>query len=427
MIAMQPVACKFDRVIELLTSSKDERRACGVKELVDMCGDEKLPPAITPHATALLAKEPLLFEGGVIERLVDGDVLSRAGVLAVHLGNPGDVTKSYIDGLDDCFSVRALVDCVAEYKASTQGGIAASRARERKFFGRLFSMLEAGSAVFDELDTRVLCVRVVAFVKAGGVGVGWGLIQRLWEKHPDVVSKVLRTRDDSGESIFEFLSPAVVVDEGESMQESEIGNSMNDALVDETLPDGFADMSMGVRYDDGAALAAENDGPWLPPSGGSTPIRGGGEYVSVDMLDPRLMGVDAFLETPKPVRALYEALEALDDKAGGVTEKCMALAELILAVLEEGEIEREEFGKTIAETLGAISCGDCASDEMLARMIFISRNTVTNLTDQGFWFEWFEETVRVILSFLSRVEAVWVYVRVMVVEQGNTGELPDYP
>jgi hypothetical protein len=75
-------------------------------------------------------------------------------------------------------------------------------------------------------------------------------------------------------------------------------------------------------------------------------------------------------------------------------------------VLEEGEIEREAFGKTMAEILGAISCGDCADDALLGKIIYISRNTVTQETDQGFWFEWFEETVRVILSFLSRVDAV---------------------
>jgi hypothetical protein len=79
---------------------------------------------------------------------------------------------------------------------------------------------------------------------------------------------------------------------------------------------------------------------------------------------------------------------------------------LILVVLEEGAIDREEFGKTMAEILGAISCGDCANDELLGRIIYISRNTVTQESDQGFWFEWFEETVRVILSFLSRVDVV---------------------
>jgi hypothetical protein len=313
-VEIKPVACKSDRIIDLLTSSKEDNRICGVRELVEMCGDEKIPAAISPHVATLLAAEPVLFECGVIAQLVESDVISRSGVLTVHLGKPGDVTKAYIDGLEEGDLFRALIDCVAEYKASTQGGIAASRARERRFFGRLFGMLEAGDGVFDETDTRVLCVRVVAFLKAGGVGVGWGLMQRLWEGSPAVVRKVMRTRDDSGESIFEHLSPDV--DE----EATSVGNSLQDALVDETLPDGFADMSMGVRFEEGPALAAESDGPWLPPSGDSTPVRGAVFDVS-DVCDPRLVGMEEFIETPKPVRALYQALELLDDKASGVSEK----------------------------------------------------------------------------------------------------------
>lgn len=80
---------------------------------------------------------------------------------------------------------------------------------------------------------------------------------------------------------------------------------------------------------------------------------------------------------------------------------------LMYVVMGEGVIDRSEFEKNIAEINAAIACGDCVDDELIGRMIYISRNTVTQESDQGFWFEWFEETMRVLLSFLSKVDVVF--------------------
>lgn len=280
-----------------------------------------------------------------------------------------DSISAYVAELKSGDLFAGLVACISEFKNSTKGGIIASRNREKRFFFRLFGKMEElccsdevqargfNDDWVDDVSARVIGVRLVPFLQqrlaksvndgenTGGEGLGWKLIQRIFTLHPETISKVFQTSDDFGESILQFLEPPAVptashmnglqnggAPEGDSSQDilhiSAASGSALGLVVDETMPEGFADTSMAAAShfqmrDDSAvaASAAEpGEGPWLLNSGASTPRRDAGNADTTPRNQNRLSGMDDYLETPKPLQELYKHMESLENDT---ERKCM--------------------------------------------------------------------------------------------------------
>lgn len=217
--------------------------------------------------------------------------------------------SNYIQSLSEKDFSDAIKSCVTEYKPTPAGGIAAARARERKFYSKAFNLLDSLACCIDSATGSFL-VRLVAHLQSGGSD-GWGLLGHLYQIERKAVEKVLYTLEDGGEFFVgkllessqepsrdeaESTQPVLITEETSRVEQRDISTD-HQMLDDETLPDGFADTSISMAFMQDLAVAAEQDS-WILEE------------------NDRLAGMQEFLSTPKQIHKISAHLEKLRDATG---------------------------------------------------------------------------------------------------------------
>jgi len=440
-----------DQIIEKLASSVHEKRALGLKDLVDLISIEPSAIKSSPQSktrvsaalSGLINSTPELLDVGTLEALAtQAGLVSPSMVISTLLfspQNPSPVIKEYASTFSNLEMLNIIVSCISEFKSSPLGGISASIAHKRRFFTKVFQRLDQHQLEqvvngyddgFDAVKVHAVLVRLVPHLQDGGEG-GWDLLKGLYRadgQHRGVVAKFFETLEDGGEWFIERMGGVEIrsfdsdVDQEERCTSGGVNGTAVHNLDDETLPDGFADTSVShhVSFMQDLAVAAESDdsprssrqsddklpsdsnwvldqqqitvttssfdlAPW-PPVSNATAAAAEGFFD--ESTDSRLQGMDEFLETPRPLREINLELKKIrDSSVCKLFEEC-----------DESPVDR--FEKDITRIISAIASGQL-DDDLVRCMMQISR--ATDL-DNKFWSEWFDETLRVLLTFLSEID-----------------------